>query len=257
MGCFEWQKDKWFQKMIRWIEGRKVFWLLSTSVHLPQEVPKPPADESHQGILREIRLDTEQIYSHHCMIHYWPQSEAGPRLPTKDYSLRICIGLYRKGTNLCTSSCFWEISTENPTRSEVCITDCSSVHSSCLWVSGKLIHERQAIRWADDVIHFDDCKLSAIAHIPPLQHRYLKDILKLQSVWHGITIFWIPLSLYSHYFCKTRHKVPTEIAILLKDIPMVQSKQKYLVSSHASTLSPSFKPPLRNSLFIKKKKPHC
>lgn len=80
--------------------------------HLAQKVPKSLADKSQQGILREIRLEMEQIYSHHYIIHYWPLSEADPRLYQELQFSHSHIGMYRKGTKLCTS-CFWEIPTES------------------------------------------------------------------------------------------------------------------------------------------------
>lgn len=47
--------------------------------HLAQEVLKSLRDKSQQGILREIKLEKEQIHTHQYTIHYCPLSEAAPR----------------------------------------------------------------------------------------------------------------------------------------------------------------------------------
>lgn len=61
MGCFGWQKDKWFQK---WSDELKEessvgFQAQVWMQHLAQKVPKSLADKSQQGILGEIRLEME------------------------------------------------------------------------------------------------------------------------------------------------------------------------------------------------------
>lgn len=101
--------------------------------HLAQEVLKSLADESQQGILREIRLETEQIYGHHCIIHYWPLREADPRLFIKDCSFHILVLACREreqsSVPLLVSGRFLQ---KVHLGLGVCTTDFSLVHSSCL-----------------------------------------------------------------------------------------------------------------------------
>lgn len=100
--------------------------------HLAQKVPKSLADKSQQGILREIRLEMEQIYSHHYIIHYWPLSEADPRLFTKNCSFHILVLACterEQSSVLLVSGRFLQ---KVYLGLGVCIIDFSPVHSSCL-----------------------------------------------------------------------------------------------------------------------------
>lgn len=101
--------------------------------HLAQEVPKSLADESQQGILKEITLETEQIYGHHYIIHYWPLSEADPRPIIKDCSFHI-LALARRGREQSSVPLLGSGRFLQKVRLGlgVCTIDFSLVHSSCL-----------------------------------------------------------------------------------------------------------------------------
>lgn len=185
--------------------------------HLAQEAPKSLADKSQQGILREMRLETEQVYGHYFIMHYWSQSEADPRLFIKDCSFHILVLARREKEQssvplLVSGTFLWKVLLSL----EVCRIDFSLVHSSCLWRSVKLTFRRKKIRLVDDAINFDDCKLSALTYVTSLQRKDLQDIMKLLRVWHCVMLFWIHIPLYSIYFCKTHLKEQIQVAIKLK-----------------------------------------
>lgn len=81
MGCFRWQKDKCILKWPDELKEKRspCFQAQMWWQDLAQEVLQSPTDERQQGVLREIKLEKEQIDTHQYIIHFCPMSEAAPR----------------------------------------------------------------------------------------------------------------------------------------------------------------------------------
>lgn len=98
--------------------------------HLAQEVSKSLADESQQGNLKEVRLEKEQIESHHYITGLCQRLILDSQGLQFSYS---CTNMYRKGTKLSApllvSGRFLQ---KVHLGWGVCIIDFSPVHSSCL-----------------------------------------------------------------------------------------------------------------------------